>query len=79
MDKIAKFLHKVSKTDRVLLLSILADISLLNLEKYQIKPLKGYNGIYRLRKKDFRIIFYKQSNKGIVIDLDYRKDIYKNI
>lgn len=77
MDKIKKFLLKLTKNERALIKTILKDVLTLNLQNYDIKPLKGYKGIFRLRKGDIRIIFIKEGKTGMIIDIDYRKDIYK--
>jgi len=77
MNKITKFLLKLNKNERLLILKILEDILNLNLQNYDIKALKGYNSFFRLRKGNIRIIFEKQNKKGITIDIDYRKNIYK--
>ena len=77
MDRIEKFLLKLEKKRRAVFLIIFRDIIKLNLEKYDIKPLHGFHGIFRLRKGKIRIIFAKQNNRGYVIDIDFRKDIYK--
>lgn len=77
MDKIQKFLLKLTKKERTLIRKILGDILILNLQNYDIKPLKGCKGFFRLRKGDVRIVFAKEKTMGIIIDIDYRKDIYK--
>ena len=77
MDKIKKFLLKLTKKERALIKAILEDILILNLQNYDIKALKGYKGFFRLRKGGVRIVFVKEKNMGIIIDIDYRKDIYK--
>ena len=77
MDKIQKFLLKLTKKERALIRKILGDILILNLQNYDLKPLKGYKGFFRLRKGDVRIVFAKEKTMGIIIDIDYRKDIYK--
>ena len=77
MDKIKKFLLKLTKKERALIKGILGDVLMLDLQNYDVKPLKGYKGFYRLRKGDIRIIFTKEKNTAVIIDIDYRKDIYK--
>ena len=77
MDKIKKFLLKLTKKERALIKAILGDVLMLDLQNYDVKPLKGYKGFYRLRKGDIRIIFTKEKNTAVIIDIDYRKDIYK--
>jgi len=78
MDKIKKFLLKLTQKERSLIRKILKDVLELNLQNYDVKPLKGYKEFFRLRKGDIRIIFAKEKNIGVVIDIDYRKDVYKN-
>ena len=77
MDKIKKFLLKLTKRERALINALLKDVLTLDLQNYDVKPLKGYKGFYRLRKGDIRIVFTKEKNTGIIIDINYRKDIYK--
>lgn len=77
MDKISKFLRKLKQNEHDLLRVILHDIQNLNIRGYDVKMLKGYKGMYLLRKGDFRIVFYKKDDKGIVFALTYRKDAYK--
>lgn len=77
MDKIQKFLHKLPRKDRNMLAKIFKDILFLDLKIYDVKPLQGVKGVYRLRKGDIRVIFLKEQNRGVVLDIAYRKDIYK--
>jgi len=79
MDKVAKFLKQLSKKNRAILLAIFKDIQVLCLKKYDVKALKGYPGFFRLRKRNIRVVFYKQKEKGIIFDVARRKDIYKNL
>ena len=77
MDKIKKFLNKLSKKDRTLFLKIFKDIKVLKLGRYDVKPLKGYKDVFRLRKGKVRIVFVKTDGCGILVDIIYRKDAYK--
>lgn len=77
MDKIQKFLLRLTKKERVVLSKILLDIRKLNIDNYDVKPLKVYKDLFRLRKGSIRIIFAKGDSIGIVINIGYRKDIYK--
>ena len=79
MDKIEKFLLKLSKKDRQTFVKIFKDILILNLENYDVKTIKEYKDFYRLRKGKIRIIFIKRNNQGLVINIAYRKDIYKEL
>lgn len=77
MDKIAKFLGALKKSERALFLRIFRDIEVLKLEGYDVKPLTGAKGIYRLRKGRVRVLFGKSAGKGFVVKIGYRKDIYQ--
>lgn len=79
MDKIQKFLLSLGKSERKILLKILDDIRLLKIGKYDVKPLKGCKSFFRLRKGKVRVIFTKSNDIGIVINIGYRKDIYKDL
>lgn len=77
MDRIQKFLSKLSPKQRSLSLKIFEDILSLELKNYDIKPLKGMKNIFRLRKGDVRVVFTKTDSKGYVLDINFRKDVYK--
>ncbi len=77
MDKIKKFLSKLTKSERALIKVILEDVLTLNLQNYDVKPLRGYKGFFRLRRGNIRIIFTKEGKTGTIIAIDYRKNIYK--
>lgn len=78
MDKINKFLLKLTQKERTFLFKIFDCICLLKLEKYDVKPLKGMKGVFRLRKGDIRVVFVKHKKRGVLIDMNRRKDIYKS-
>ena len=77
MDKIRKFLLSLSKNERAVLLQISADIRQWKIENHDVKSLKGHKGFFRIRKGKMRIVFTKNGDIGIVINIGYRKDIYK--
>ncbi|OIO52034.1 hypothetical protein AUJ78_01820 [Candidatus Peregrinibacteria bacterium CG1_02_41_10] len=77
MDEIKKFLLKLTKKERTILQRLMEDVRILNLKNYDVKPLKGYKNLFRLRKGNFRIVFCKGEESGMVVDLDYRKDVYR--
>ena len=81
MNKIEKFLKKLTSRERHLLLKIFTDIKSLHIGSYDVKALKGYKNLYRLRKGDWRIIFAKdeRNRRGLVVNVGYRKDIYQDL
>lgn len=69
-----------SKKERGVLSKILTDVRTGELRSYDVKPLKGYKGFFRLRKGKIRIVFAKtEQGSHVVVDIAYRKDVYKNL
>lgn len=82
MDDVAKFLAKLTKKEKQFFIEILFPaVARLELEAWDVKPLKGYKGMFRIKKGDVRVLFFKDTvqKKGIIIDIDYRKDVYKKL
>lgn len=82
MNKLEKFLKNLSKKEFKLFMNkIFPKIKKLQLSDLDVKPLTGYKGFYRVRVGNIRIIFIKdlKGKKGIIVAMDYRKDIYKNL
>lgn len=77
MDKIQKFLLKLRPQERAMLLKIFTDIRSMHVGSHDVKALKGYKGLFRLRKGKIRIIFSQGDKHGIIVDIAYRKDSYK--
>lgn len=79
MDKIAKFLKKLTKKERLLLLKVLEDVKSLNLDNYDVKSIRGHQNTFRIKKGKIRIVFVKTSDYGIPLNIAYRKDAYKDL
>jgi len=79
MDKIEKFLQKLTQAERKLLASIMTKVRDNNLRGFDVKPLKGYKNLYRLRRSNFRVIFWCDSKSTTIVHVDYRKDSYKKL
>lgn len=76
-ERFLKYIQKLSPKEQKLFFGILDDIEHLRLEMYDIKKLKGFHDLYRLRKGKWRVLFQKQEHFGIVVDIDTRGNIYK--
>lgn len=76
MDKIQKFLAKLSKKQRLLILKIILDVQVLDLDGYDVKALKGNKDVFRIRKGPIRIIFRQSKGRGLILKLAFRKDAY---
>ncbi len=74
MDKIDKFLKKISGKKRLEIEELVLMILTNNIEGLDCKKLKGYGGFYRVRKGRIRIIFQKTEKDNMILSIEYRKD-----
>jgi mRNA-degrading endonuclease RelE of RelBE toxin-antitoxin system len=74
VDKIDKFLRKLSAQDRERLDSIIERIVLNNLASLDVRKLKGRPNEYRLRVGQIRIIFLRVRKINIITDIQFRND-----
>ena len=79
MDKITKFLLKLSSSNLESILFILEKIKSLELDLLDVKKIVWEQDLYRVRKWKIRIIFKKLENIWVIVDINYRDKIYKNI
>jgi mRNA-degrading endonuclease RelE of RelBE toxin-antitoxin system len=79
MDKINKFLARLSPQERKIWLTIITDVMAQKLTGYDVKPLQGYPGFSRLRKGKVRLIYKSSSSGVLIVAIDDRSDIYKQI
>ena len=77
MDKIDKFLLKLSLSERLILLGILEQIMISDIEMLDVKKLSWEKDLFRVRKWKIRIIFRDEWGKNDIINIDYRGNIYK--
>jgi len=80
MNRIDKFLSKLSSKDRMIALEYLDAIKNRDFENINLKKLKGFDNLYRIRKSKIRIIFYMNEKEIRLIKLDNRNDnTYKDL
>lgn len=77
MDKITKFLLKLSIKERSLILEVMWKIFSLQLDSLDIKKIQWEDNIFGIRKWKIRIVFKIESTKWKIIDINYRDKIYK--
>ena len=79
MDKIDKFLKKLSQKNRDKIGDIVFKIINKDFADLDYKKLKGYANIYRVRKGDIRVIFSVDKSETInIISIDRKQeDTYK--
>lgn len=80
MDKINKALINLTLKERKMVKSILLKIKNNSFFDLDIKKLKNYDNIFRVRKGKIRIIFKKEKNsKYFILAIEKRSDrTYKN-
>jgi mRNA interferase RelE/StbE len=74
MEKLLKFLSKLNTKEREMTERALMAIKLNTLDGFNVKKLKGYTDIYRLRVKDVRIIFKKEGESKLILDIGRRNE-----
>ena len=79
MPTLERLLSKFNKKDRKILEYLIGRIISLNWRNLNIKKLKGYQDIFRLRKGKIRIIFIKISKNIRIINIERRKENTYNL
>ena len=74
MNKIEKFLKKLSKKERLNIEKCIKSILLGNTNHLDTKKLVGRNDIFRVRKGDIRIIYQKTNNDVKLLLIEKRSD-----
>ena len=74
MNKIEKFLKKLSKKERLNIEKCIKDILNNNTSRLDIKKLVGRQDIFRVRKGDIRIIYQKTNNDIKLLLIERRSD-----
>ncbi len=79
MDKIDKELEKLSEKEKQIFYDILRRLKERDTVGLNIVKLKGYGNVFRVRKRDLRIIFqYTDDGDITLLDLDRRsEDTYR--
>ncbi|MBI4836233.1 MAG: type II toxin-antitoxin system mRNA interferase toxin, RelE/StbE family [Candidatus Abawacabacteria bacterium] len=76
MEKYRKFLLLLSPKQRSVILEIIEKLTKLDFVGMDIKKLKGYDSLYRVRKGSVRIVYFYNGEKVVVTDIAFRKDAY---
>ena len=79
MDKISKALNKLSEVDKKAVKKLLVVILRNKWQSLDVKKLKGFDGIIRIRKGKLRIIINKEKNKIKVVKIEKRNDKTYNL
>ena len=74
MDKIKKFLQRLSSTERTVVEKLITAILAGNTKNLNLKKLKGHKNVYRVRSGSIRIIFVRESSEVKVLEISRRSD-----
>ena len=78
MPSVKKLLSKFSREEREKLELFIKAINSLNWRNLDVKKLKGYQNIFRVRKGKIRIVFTKNKKDISILSIDRRhENIYK--
>ena len=77
MDKISKFIQKMSQKEGRRIIALFLQIQERKTQALDVKKLRGYADLYRVRHGDIRIIFKAGDEGNTIISVDFRKDAYR--
>jgi len=78
MDKIKKFLRRLSSAEQKIVQKLLAAVLANNTNGFDLKKLKGHKNIYRVRSGSIRIIFLQEPSGMRVLEISRRNDTTYN-
>ncbi len=80
MDKLKKFIDKLTTREKKDLEPILVKLKKLDFRELDVKKLKNTEGLYRVRKGNIRIIYTLKNGVVSLISIERRSDnSYKNL
>lgn len=79
MDKVSKAIQKINSKDALKISDALEDILNSKAKNLDIKKLRGYDDIFRVRVCEYRIIYQKNNHEMNILEISKRNDsTYKN-
>ena len=74
MDKLDKTLQRLSDKEKLIVKKIIKALQEERFDRLDIKKLKGYNGIFRVRRRKIRIVYKFENKDLIIIKIDRRRE-----
>lgn len=74
MDKITKFLKRLDKKELAIVYEIIEKLLSHRVTSLDIKKLKGFDDIYRVRVGKIRIIYSQKNNEIKIIEISRRSE-----
>ena len=79
MPSLKKLLSKFNKEERATLELLLESVPSFEWDDLDVKKLKGYDNIFRVRKGKLRIIFSKEKGEIFILAIERRRDTTYNL
>ena len=74
MDKIDKFLRRLSAKEFLIAEEVVAQILVGNIKGLDVKKLKGQEFFYRARKGTLRVIFWRKGDSVRIVAIERRNE-----
>ncbi len=74
MDRISKFLKKLSPKEQQAIADVIVRVLAKNFSHLDVKKLRGEENIFRVRKGDIRILFQKTEDDIHILFIERRSD-----
>ncbi|MBT3864650.1 type II toxin-antitoxin system RelE/ParE family toxin [Candidatus Peregrinibacteria bacterium] len=82
MDRYERLIRKISKRDYLMLLAAMKKVLAGDLSDEEVKKLKGFRDLYRIRRKKYRVVFRKSrlgKNVNDLVAVGFRNQVYKKL
>lgn len=77
MERYLKIVQNLPRKQRMLIIKLGQRIEDNDLEGMKLKKLQGFDNYYATRKGKIRIVFSKKTEGNKIINIDYRKTVYR--
>ncbi|MDR0887312.1 MAG: hypothetical protein LBM97_01330 [Candidatus Nomurabacteria bacterium] len=75
-DRTSKFLAKLSQKQRLLIENLLLRIRDNDLAGLDVKKMAGFDDVFRVRKGEIRIVFWKSDDFIRILAVEFRGNVY---
>ena len=79
MERYLKIVRNLSRRQKNLVIDLWQRILKNDLKELKIKKLRGFDNYYSVRRGKLRIVFSKNKMGNEIVNINYRKNIYKEL
>lgn len=79
MDRYLKFFKSLKNSEQTAVIRAWEKILLDELDGLEVKKLREFKNLYRVRTGKIRLVFEKSGGKNRLVNIDYRKGVYKRL